>query len=374
MSILPITTYYIKILVLTTVLSGAVLDMTYAQDTSVPPDTVQQQTETVEESQPQEEPSARQPVVVDTLQADQPAADSESEEATSEEEGIEEVTDITEIRELISFGKVLNTLLILIITYFLNKYVTLILDNLSEKATNYRLFIKRLSPISRIIIWSLAIYIVIAGVIVPPFETVLTIAASVGIAVGFASQDILRNIFGGIMIILDRPFQVGDKIQVGEHYGEVMGIGLRSSRIVTPDDSVVSIPNGELMNQAVSNSNSSALDCQVVAEIYLPATVDVAKVKQIARKAVYSSSFSYLNKPVVVIVLNEMHNQKFVMKLRVKAYVLDIRYEFMFKSDMTEMILKECNKQGIIPQGSEIAKLQQTGLEISKEEIQNPST
>lgn len=374
MSILPITTYYIKILVLTTVLSGAVLDMTYAQDTSVPPDTVQQQTETVEESQPQEEPSARQPVVVDTLQADQPAADSESEEATSEEEGMEEVTDITEIRELISFGKVLNTLLILIITYFLNKYVTLILDNLSEKATNYRLFIKRLSPISRIIIWSLAIYIVIAGVIVPPFETVLTIAASVGIAVGFASQDILRNIFGGIMIILDRPFQVGDKIQVGEHYGEVMGIGLRSSRIVTPDDSVVSIPNGELMNQAVSNSNSSALDCQVVAEIYLPATVDVAKVKQIARKAVYSSSFSYLNKPVVVIVLNEMHNQKFVMKLRVKAYVLDIRYEFMFKSDMTEMILKECNKQGIIPQGSEIAKLQQTGLEISKEEIQNPST
>jgi small-conductance mechanosensitive channel len=201
-----------------------------------------------------------------------------------------------------------------------------------------------------------AIYIIIAGVIVPPFETVITIAASVGIAVGFASQDILRNIFGGIMIILDRPFQVGDKIQVGDHYGEVLSIGLRSSRMVTPDDSVVSIPNGELMNHAVSNSNSSALDCQVVAEIYLPATADVARVKEIARKAVYSSSYSFLNKPVAIIVLNEMHDKKFIMKLRVKAYVVDIRYEFLFKSDLTEMILQECNNQGIIPDSNNLPR------------------
>lgn len=151
------------------------------------------------------------------------------------------------------------------------------------------------------------------------------------------------------MIILDRPFQVGDKIEVGEHYGEVLSIGLRSSRVVTPDDSVVSIPNGDLMNRAVSNSNSSALDCQVVAEIYLPASVDVAKVKEIANKAVYSSSYTYLNKPVVVIVLNEIYNMNFVVKLRVKAYVVDIRYEFLFKSDMTEMILQECNRLGYLP-------------------------
>lgn len=260
--------------------------------------------------------------------------------------------DFSQIRELISFWKIFNSLILLFITYFINKYFTIIIDNLSEKATNYRLFIKRLAPISRILIWSFAIYIVIAGIIVPPFETIITIAASVGIAVGFASQDILKNIFGGVMIILDRPFQVGDKIQVGDHYGEVLSIGLRSSRVVTPDDSVVSIPNSELMNSAVSNSNTSALDCQVVAEIFLPASVDVQKVKEIAFKAVYASSYTFLNKPVEVIVLNEMHNRQFVVKLRVKAYVLDIRYEFLFMSDMTEMILNECNNLGYIPDNS----------------------
>ncbi len=272
----------------------------------------------------------------------------DEEEELSEDEELR--SEIAQLRELISFSKIFYSLFLLFITYLINKYLTIIIDNLSEKATDYRLFIKRLAPISRIIIWSIAIYVVIAGIIEPPIETIITIAASIGIAVGFASQDILRNIFGGIMIILDRPFQVGDKIQVGDHYGEVLSIGLRSSRVVTPDDSVVSIPNAELMNRAVSNANSSALDCQVVAEIFLPASVDVKRVKDIAFRAVYASSYTYLNKPVDVIVLNEMQDRQFVVKLRVKAYVVDIRYEFLFKSDMTEMILDECNRLGLIPE------------------------
>lgn len=343
------------------------VEASLAQNTTSVPDTVAQQMQMGADSVAQDTTSGGT-AEADTIQTSEPDSvsnEQQRESAESDAEGDtigEEMSEIAEIRELISFGKVLYTLIVLVIAYVLNKYVTLILDNLSERTTSYRLFIKRLSPISRILIWSVAIYIVIAGVIVPPFETVITIAASVGIAVGFASQDILRNIFGGIMIILDRPFQVGDKIQVGDHYGEVLSIGLRSSRMVTPDDSVVSIPNGELMNHAVSNSNSSALDCQVVAEIFLPATADIAKVKEIARKAVYSSSFSYLNKPVVVNVLNEMHNQKFVMKMRVKAYVLDIRYEFMFKSDVTEMILEECNKQKLIPGDFYNSKQRQAGL------------
>jgi small-conductance mechanosensitive channel len=295
--------------------------------------------------------------IIDTEQeqeSEEPASDEAGSEQEDTKSGLNEAadevkSDVAQIRELISFNKVFYSLLLLFITYFVNKYLTIIIDSISEKTTNYRLFIKRLAPISRILIWSFAIYVVIAGIIVPPFETVITIAASIGIAVGFASQDILRNIFGGVMIILDRPFQVGDKIQVGDHYGEVLSIGLRSSRVVTPDDSIVSLPNGELMNRAVSNANSSALDCQVVAEIFLPATVDIQQVKQIAFKAVYASSYTYLNKPVDVIVLNEMHNRQYVVKLRVKAYVVDIRYEFLFKSDMTEMILNECNRLGYIP-------------------------
>lgn len=87
---------------------------------------------------------------------------------------------------------------------------------------------------------------------------------------------------GGFIIILDRPFQVGDKIQIDNYYGEVPEIGLRSTRIVTPDDLLVSLPNADIVNNAVSHSNSGALDCQVVTSIFLPALVDIDMVKAIA--------------------------------------------------------------------------------------------
>lgn len=278
-------------------------------------------------------------VSVSTAQAD-----------TSDTAGEEINTKLDEIRNLISFGVIFLTLLILVLTYFLNRFVVQILDNISEKSARYRLFTKRLVPVVRISIWSFSLYIIIAGIINPPFETVLAVTASIGIAVGFASQDILKNVFGGFIIILDRPFQVGDKIEVGDYYGEVLQIGLRSCRVVTPDDSIVTIPNGELMSKSVSNANSSALDCQVVTEIYLPADIDIDMVKRIAHKAAISSRYAYLQKPVVVNAKNEIYEKNFVIKLRVKAYVLDIRYEFPFQSDMTGLIMAELNKRGLIPQ------------------------
>ncbi len=286
--------------------------------------------------------------IIGPIQVDTAGTNEAAEDTTSSVQSDTEST-LAEFENLISFGTILAVIILLIVTYFVNKLVVIILDNLSERFTNYRLGIKRTVPIFRLFIWAFAFYIIIAGVINPPLGTVLTVLASIGIAVGFAAQDILKNVFGGFMIILDRPFQVGDKIEVGNYYGEVLAIGLRSSRIVTPDDSIVSIPNGELMNKAVSNANASALDCLVVAEIFLPMDVDVEAVKRIAYKAAVSSRYVYLQKPVSVIALNEVHEENFVVKLRVKAYVLDIRYEFPFKSDMTELILGELKERNLLP-------------------------
>ncbi|MEL7833946.1 mechanosensitive ion channel family protein [Fodinibius sp. Rm-B-1B1-1] len=279
------------------------------------------------------------PVQIDTTQA----------KVEGDTAAIQEEDPLAKFENLISTGVIIAIIIALIVTYFINRFIVLILDNLSEQFTSYRLGIKRLVPVIRLIIWSVAIYIIIAGIIEPPLSTIITVLASIGIAVGFAAQDILKNIFGGFIIIMDRPFQVGDKIEVAEHYGEVLSIGLRSSRIVTPDDSIVTIPNSELMNRAVSNANSSALDCLVVAEIFLPMDIDVDKVKRIAYRAAVSSRYVYLKKPITIIALNEVHEENFVLKLRVKAYVLDIRYEFPFKSDMTELILEELKRRKMLP-------------------------
>ncbi len=331
---------FIKILFLAPILIFGLGDVSF----SAVQDTVAQQPDTTVIIGPVQIDSTQ----IDTVKLDTAHADTSS---NLEQVGEETGKALSEIENLISVGGILAIIIALVLTYFLNRFTVIVLDNLSERFTSYRLGIKRMVPVVRLVIWSFALYIIIAGIISPPLSTIITVLASIGIAVGFAAQDILKNIFGGFIIIMDRPFQVGDKIQVAEHYGEVLSIGLRSSRIVTPDDSVVTIPNSELMNRSVSNSNSSALDCQVVAEIFLPMDMDldVDAVKRIAYRAAVSSRYVYLQKPISIITLNEMSGRSFVVKLRVKAYVVDIRYEFPFKSDMTELILSELRQRDMLP-------------------------
>ena len=241
----------------------------------------------------------------------------------------------------LSFGKIFWSIIILLIALYIIRWFTRLLEAIAERWPNLRLTIKRLIPSIRIISWIIVIYEIIVVVLAPPIETIIAFSASAGIAIGFASQDILKNIFGGLMILFDRPFQVGDKVEAAGHYGEVMQIGLRTVRIVTPDDNLVSVPNGEIMNQAVSNANAGESNCQVVAEFFLPPQIDLERTREIAYLAAATSRYVFLNKPIVVIFKNEIHEGRSLLKMRLKAYVLDIRYEFPFMSDMTETVLRE---------------------------------
>ncbi len=250
--------------------------------------------------------------------------------------------------EKISFGNIFWSIVILILTYFTLKLLALILSRLAEKSTQYRITIKGIIPVINILGWTLAVYLIIAGIFRPSVSALMAAGASIGLAIGFASQDILKNIFAGIIILFDRPFVLGDKISIHDHYGEVIGIGLRSTRIVTPDDSVVSIPNAEIMTNAVSNTNTGEPDCQVVAEIYLPINANTEKVRNIAMEAAQISKYVYLNKPIVVLFENKMSDHRFYLKLSLKAYVADIRNEFKFKSDMTEIVIKKLIDEGLM--------------------------
>lgn len=186
------------------------------------------------------------------------------------------------VNKIITSGKIVWSLIIILIGFILLKIIDILLNKIGRKSAQYRILTKRIIPIVKIIGWAVVVYIIVQGVIRPPLATVIAFFTSVGVAIGFAAQDLLKNIFGGLMILFDRPFQIGDKIEAGEEYGEVVKIGLRSTRIVTADDSVVTIPNAEMMNHSISNSNNGETNCQVVAEFYLPLDIDTQKVRQIA--------------------------------------------------------------------------------------------
>lgn len=74
-----------------------------------------------------------------------------------------------------------------------------------------------------------------------------------GLAFAFAAKDTLSNFFGSIMLVLDRPFDIGDIITAGDVTGIVHEVGFRSTRIRTFSDSMITISNGELMSRPIDN-------------------------------------------------------------------------------------------------------------------------
>ncbi len=276
---------------------------------------------------------------------------STSDEAKSTDNAIKKTIKTipsVELREIFSFTKLFWAVVFFLIGYFVIRFIGKSIEAWSEKNAERRIRGKAILPVVKIVSWLIVSYIIIRGIFNPSPESLIAFGASVGVAVGFAAQDLLKNIFGGFVILIDRPFKVGDKIEVGSVYGEVLDMSLRSTRIQTPDDSMVTLPNGELLNQPISNSNSGESNCQVVAEIYLPITIDTVKVRQIAIEAAQTSRFVYLAKPIAVVFFNEIKHDKLCYKMRLKAYVMDIRYEFVFKSEMTEIVISDLLKAGLL--------------------------
>ena len=108
-----------------------------------------------------------------------------------------------------------------------------------------------------------ALYVVLLVSIVAllgvPMSSVIAAIASAGVAIGMALQGALGNIAGGIMLLIFRPFSVGDYISTGTEEGTVRSISLVYTVLTTVDNRRVSIPNGSLMNSSISNASAEPL-------------------------------------------------------------------------------------------------------------------
>ena len=257
---------------------------------------------------------------------------------------LEEATD--DVRNL--GVKIFWALVILLIFHILIRVIIWVLETLSERSVTRRLTFKWLIPITRMALWAIATYLIVLNVFRVDAQGLLAASAALGVAVGIAAQDLLKNVLGGLIVVFDQPFQVGDKIRVGRSYGEVVSIGLRSTRVVTADDDLVTIPNSQVVGEQVANSNAGQLNCQVLTDLYLPGRVDERRAKEIAFEAAVTSRYVFLNKPIVVLVQDDFRTT-FVTRIRIRAYVLDPRFEFVFQSDVTERAREGFRAAGLMP-------------------------
>ncbi len=177
----------------------------------------------------------------------------------------------------------------------------------------------------------------------------LAMGGSIAVAVGFALKDIAASVIAGLTILADKPFQVGDRVTFGGHYGEIVAIGLRSVRLLTLDDSMVTIPNNKFLSEVVASSNAGALDMMVQMDFYIGIDQDVVCAKRIVSEAVTETQFAYLAKPWSVLINQVMKDAYIAVRLRAKVYVLDVKHEKSLETDVTERVLAGFRREGIQP-------------------------
>jgi small-conductance mechanosensitive channel len=247
-------------------------------------------------------------------------------------------------------------LLVIAIAFLGTRFLTRSLDALGERFTERRLLFKQLTAITRFVVLLGASATVASAVVNFTREALLALGGSLAVAVGFAFKDLLASLMAGLILLFDRPFQVGDRVQFGDTYGEVVEIGLRTVRITTLDDNLVSIPNNRFLTDAVSSANAGALDQMCVFDFWIGCNEDIAVAKQIIYEATASSRYVYLAKPISIVVREGVVSgggERFAVRISTKAYVFDGRYETTFGTDITERVKRAFKAAGVHTAGED---------------------
>jgi len=243
--------------------------------------------------------------------------------------------------EFFNPGALPSALVILAGTVLLVRLLERVTTRIAERWVARRLLVKQLSTILAFVAYVGASLVALTRLFNLSSQALLALSGTIAVMAGLALKDVAASMLAGLTIITNRPFQVGDRISFGGYYGEVKEIGLRTVRLVTLDDNLVTIPSSKFLAEPVASANAGALDCMVVMRFFVTAAADVARAKQIVLDALLASKYLYLGKPYTVLVASQLTERGgLVVELTAKAYVYDTRYEKTFASDVTERVLR----------------------------------
>lgn len=135
-----------------------------------------------------------------------------------------------------------------------------------------------------------------------------------GLALGFAAKDTLANFIAGVTILWDRPFRVGDRVEVDSEFGQVKKITLRSTRIHTNDNQVVIIPNQNIVNNKIINHTMQA-SLRLVVEFGIAYKEDLRQAREVIL-GLMKGDDRVRERPPPEVVVTELADSAVVMALR----------------------------------------------------------
>ncbi len=202
---------------------------------------------------------------------------------------------------------------------------------------------------SNFIIYIVAIVIALdlLGINVVPFVAGAGIA---GVAIGFAAKDTLSNLIAGVLLIIDRPFEVGDRIEVwnaptgSSTWGDVLDIGLRATKIKTTDNIIIIIPNNEIMLRDIINYTIISENIRIRINIGIAYDANLQKAKKAILKVAQATEWVIDDPPPKVVVRNFGES---AVDLQLRVWIHDARRRMDTISDITDKVKEAFDAEGI---------------------------
>jgi MscS family membrane protein len=239
--------------------------------------------------------------------------------------------------------KIITSLVLLIFTLLASRVVCILIDVWGykwakrTKSTIDNDLVPLFKKTVRVVIFIAGIIIVVGawGIDV---TGLLAGAGIAGLILGFALQDSLKNIFGGISLILDQSLKVGDKVKLetGEK-GEIIDIGLRSTKIRTYDNQTIIVPNSQLANVSFFNYARPNLKERINLKFSVAYGSDIDKVKKIVLDVIEKHP-KVVKNPDPMIALEAMGESS--LNFIARAWVADYSDEEDVRFELTDSIYR----------------------------------
>jgi small-conductance mechanosensitive channel len=174
----------------------------------------------------------------------------------------------------------------------------------------------------------------------------LVVSLGVGsLAVGLAAQDTLANMFAGFTLMLDRPFRIGDRVQLASgEVGDVEAIGMRATRIRTLDETTLIVPNSILVKERLLNLTQPTRAITTRVDVAVAYGSDVAQARRILVESALSSEYVDREREPVALVTRFAESS---IALRVVFWARDYVQQGLAASQVHEEIYRRLTEAGI---------------------------
>lgn len=239
-----------------------------------------------------------------------------------------------------------NILLFVVIIYLANKLQKNVPIIFGDGNLSYEAQVEHKSSkvaLVRLIIIVLAVLLALTASGLP-MDRLTVVLGALGVGIGLGMQNIVNNFVSGIILIFERPFRIGDFVELADKKGRVKDIGIRSSRLVTQQGAEVIIPNGDLLSGRLVNWTLSHDYVKSEFLFKVPIDTDLNALKKMIEEQVAKTEHGMSKMPVEILV-NSMAGGN--VELKVLAWVENIHNESHFKSELMAGLLQRMNEAEI---------------------------